>query len=143
MTFEKCIRFQISGNIKLAKNCYKKLIENKKITKKELYNSYCNLAIICNQLNQINEAIFFFNNAIKINPKSEIVYNHIGNLYAKIQNYDKAIFYFSKSLKINNKEKKTYFNMGLAFEKKGDISKGLKNYKLALKYDLVKVVQPF
>ena len=135
MNFEKCLKLQLSGDFSGAIDCYQKLIKLKNIGKKDLFNSYCNLAIIYQNSELPEKSLFFFKKSLKINSKSEIVFYNIANIYAKHNNFSLAIKYYLKYLEINKKNKKIYFNLGLAFEKQGNIFRAIKYYKQALKFD--------
>ena len=52
---------------------------------------------------QENEAIGFYNDALKINPSCVNTHNNLGSVHKQKQDYDQAINYFEKAVKINPK----------------------------------------
>ena len=52
---------------------------------------------------QENEAIGFYNDALKINPSCVDTHNNLGSIHKQKQDYDQAINYFEKAVKINPK----------------------------------------
>ena len=61
------------------------------------------MAFACMGRKQENEAIGFYNDALKINPSCVDTNNNLGSLHKHKQDYDQAINYFEKAVKINPK----------------------------------------
>lgn len=78
---------------------YLKASESKGVEKNEAY--YINLGL--NQYNsqQYDEAIKSWEEALKLNPRSAIVYNNIGSAYNAMKEYRKAIPFLEKALEID------------------------------------------
>jgi tetratricopeptide (TPR) repeat protein len=73
---------------------------------KEQFKALANLSYIYYHFGEIDTSIFIANEALVIAEKSgEIIlkariYNHLGNAYSKISEFDKSLHYFLESLKI-------------------------------------------
>ncbi len=87
-----------------------------------LENIYNNLGLVSKELNQIQEAINYHNNALEINKKTKnkknylFIINNLGLLYQK-QNFEKkAIEYFKKGLGFNSIKSKYPENYALLLE---------------------------
>jgi tetratricopeptide (TPR) repeat protein len=86
----------------------------------------------------------YYQKALKYAKNDEekaLVYNGIGNSYAKKGSWNDALDWLEKSRKINESQKNygpladNFFNMAEIYEKKGNGKEALNSYKEALKYD--------
>jgi tetratricopeptide (TPR) repeat protein len=76
--------------------------------------AWCLLAGIYNELN-LEEAIPYYERAIKLNPRYYLAYRGLGNYYLKNKNYFLAEFYYTKAVDINpNRFGPIYKNRALA-----------------------------
>jgi tetratricopeptide (TPR) repeat protein len=77
------------------------------------------LGILSAKYEKYDEAMIFFQKAIKIDPNSYVTYNNFGNLYLLLEQEQKALEAYSKSkaIKINNFN--VVINLALFYKKQG------------------------
>lgn len=64
--------------------------------------------------NQTGQAIYFYEEVIKIDPKQIDAINGLASAYLTSGNYEKTIDYSKKALLLNNESKEACFNLGAA-----------------------------
>ena len=89
-------------------------------------NSYANKG-------EYDKAIEAYQQAIKLNPKSESAYNNMGLSYSIKGEYDKAIEAFQQAIKLNPKDDSAYCYMGLSYGGKGKYDKAIETLQEAIK----------
>ena len=88
-------------------------------------------------LNQQNspECVSFYERSLKINNKSYLTFNGLGNFYLKTNQFEKAENYYSKAIEINPKRSaKIYKNRAYLREKLNKNSDAKEDLKSYLKY---------
>ena len=88
-------------------------------------------------LNQQNspECVSFYERSLKINARSYLTFNGLGNFYLKINQFEKAENYYSKAIEINPKRSaKIYKNRAYLREKLNKNSDAKEDLKSYLKY---------
>jgi len=96
--------------------------------KKTYIDTYLELGFATTKLKQNEEAIGFFKEAIKIDPKSHIPYNGIGEIYRdNIKDYTEATNWYNKSLDVKPKERKACYGIAYCLNSTG-------KYKDAIPY---------
>ena len=61
------------------------------------------LGICCVELNKIEDAIYYYQNEINLNPENAYAYNNIGEVYLNIKDYSNAILFLKKAEKIEER----------------------------------------
>jgi len=61
------------------------------------------LGICCVELNKIEDAIYYYQNEINLNPENAYAYNNIGEVYLNIKDYTNAIIFLKKAEKIDER----------------------------------------
>ncbi len=79
-----------------------------------------------------NEAIIYFNKALKIDPSFLIARQHLGNIYVKQQKYNKAINEYRHILKIAPHSIQTQISLAMTLEIQGDINAAISQYEKIL-----------
>ncbi len=78
-----------------------------------------NLGAILWHQGQIDEAMQFYEDAIKRNPDYYKAYSNLGAAYAKKGDLERAIGLYRKALKLNPRDAATHLNLGLALARLG------------------------
>ena len=76
-----------------------------------------------------------FTHAVKINPRSWMAYNNLGNALTMEGELDAAMGHFRRALEIDPAYARAYNNLGLALFKGGRIDEAMGNYRQALEID--------
>ena len=63
------------------------------------------------------DAIKYFENAIKSDPEAAIIYYNLGSTYLKMKEYTKAVNYLQKAVKLDPEFKEAHYNLALALGK--------------------------
>ena len=100
-------------------------------------NNSTALHLYATMLNQQNspECVSFYEKSLKINPRSYLTFNGLGNFYLKTNQFEKAENYYSKAIEINPKRSaKIYKNRAYLREKLNKNSDAKEDLKSYLKY---------
>ena len=100
-------------------------------------NNSTSLHLYATMLNQQNtpECVSFYEKSLKINARSYLSFNGLGNFYLKTNEFEKAENYYSKAIDINPKRSaKIYKNRAYLREKLGKNSDAKEDLKSYLKY---------
>ena len=89
------------------------------------------LNILINQ-NRLEEALFYGEKAININPNYAINYNILGVIYAKMGNLETAINYYYEALNIDANLVIAYKNIAAAFDWQDEMGKAIFYYEKAI-----------
>ncbi|MDP1675325.1 MAG: tetratricopeptide repeat protein [Bacteroidota bacterium] len=73
--------------------------------------------------NDLDNAIIYYQQAIKLNPNVYEVYNNLALSYKNKGYADKAIQYFEKAIELNPQNPDPYINLGKAYYDKGNFEK--------------------
>ena len=100
-------------------------------------NNSTALHLYATMLNQQNspECVSFYERSLKINTRSYLTFNGLGNFYLKTNQFEKAENYYSKAIEINPKRSaKIYKNRAYLREKLDKTSDAKEDLKSYLKY---------
>jgi tetratricopeptide (TPR) repeat protein len=100
-------------------------------------NNSTALHLYATMLNQQNapECVSFYEKSLKINARSYLSFNGLGNFYLKTNEFEKAENYYTKAIEINPKRSaKIYKNRAYLREKLGKNSDAKEDLKSYLKY---------
>ncbi len=101
----------------------------------EYYNAYMQLGIVY-ALKNNPICLDYYNNAIRINPKSDEVHYNIGMFFMENKKYNKAIERFTLLGKINPRNREAFFNLGYIHLNFLDVkAEALKNFTDAINAD--------
>lgn len=104
----------------------KESLQKSLMYKKDYINTYLELGFACTKLKEDDNAINWFNEAMKIDPKSHIPYNGIAEVYRdNKKDMDKAMEWYGKSLSVKTDERKACFGMGYCLNSKGRYSEAI------------------
>jgi tetratricopeptide (TPR) repeat protein len=94
-----------------------------------------NLANVYFSLNNVENAYYYQQKAVDINPMLAEARTNLGNIFLKKNMIDFAIEQYQIALKINSTDAKTYYNLASAYRKKERPDEAIKLYNIALEYD--------
>ena len=100
-------------------------------------NNSTALHLYASMLNQQNslDCVSFYERSLKINNKSYLTFNGLGNFYLKTNQFEKAENSYSKAIEINPKRSaKIYKNRAYLLEKQNKNSDAKEDLKSYLKY---------
>ncbi|NOZ83902.1 MAG: tetratricopeptide repeat protein [Epsilonproteobacteria bacterium] len=105
---------------------------NLKIKQAEIGNLY-NLGLAHYEINNYNEALQAFREAVKINPDHAKAFYGIGNIHMKLARHSEAIEAFKQAISLDSNFKDAHFNLGLSYLALGQKSKALEEYEILQK----------
>lgn len=115
-----------------AKDALKKSLE----FKKDYINTYLELGFASSKLKQDDEAISYFNDAMKLDSKSHVPYNGIAEVYRdNKKDCNMAISWYKKSLEIKAKERKACFGIGYCLNSSGKYFEAISYLKTAVEME--------
>ena len=125
-----------SEKLNILKNYPEALLSLKESIELDSNNSTA-LHLYATMLNQQNssECVSFYEKSSKINDRSYLTFNGLGNFYLKTNQFEKAENYYSKAIEINPKRSaKIYKNRAYLREKLNKNSDAKEDLKSYLKY---------
>ena len=125
-----------SEKLNILKNYPEALLSLKESIELDSNNSTA-LHLYATMLNQQNssECVSFYEKSSKINARSYLTFNGLGNFYLKTNQFEKAENYYSKAIEINPKRSaKIYKNRAYLREKLNKNSDAKEDLKSYLKY---------
>ncbi len=125
-----------SEKLNILKNSNEALAALKQAIELDSNNSTA-LHLYGSMLNQQNslDCVSFYERSLKINNKSYLTFNGLGNFYLKTNQFEKAESYYSKAIEINPKRSaKIYKNRAYLREKLNKNSDAKEDLKSYLKY---------
>ncbi|PHR72049.1 MAG: hypothetical protein COA66_07540 [Arcobacter sp.] len=111
----------------------KKILENILNIEKNNYEAIKNLGVINKSLGNLQEAIYYYIQAIRLNPNNAMNYNNLGNAFSEKKDYKRAILAFSDCIKRDAKNANVYNNLGMAYEGLNNNKRAVQAYKAAVK----------
>lgn len=111
-----------------ALDCFLKSV---KYNTKYMDSAYFNIGLIYSALKNFPNAIYYYNEAIKINDSDYQTYYNRGNVFAIMKEYDKAINDYTKSISLNEFSQ-TYFNRGNIFALTGKYNEAINDFTKAI-----------
>jgi tetratricopeptide (TPR) repeat protein len=120
--FEEALQLDEQGDKHRAKIGYLQAIEQEDC----LPDAYCNLAIIESLQGTHAQAIDFFTQCLKIEPRHFEAHYNLANLYGEIGNFSLAKAHYEISIQLEPEFPNSYFNLGLTLAMN-------KNFEAAIK----------
>lgn len=108
--FEEALMLDDQGNLKAAKEKYKKAIEELD----SLADAYCNLGILESQEGNHAKAIDCFTLCLKHAPRHYEAHYNLANLFAEAGNFQLAKIHYQVSIELEPTFPNNYFNLGIA-----------------------------
>jgi tetratricopeptide (TPR) repeat protein len=108
-TFEEALLQDDNHNLALAKELYRKAIEEEDC----LADAYCNLGIIESEEGNRAKAIDYFTRSLKADPRHYEAHYNLANLYAEAGDLNLAKFHYGIAIEIEPTFSNCYFNLGL------------------------------
>lgn len=93
---------------------------------------YSNLAAVLGMQGLHNEAAFFLEKSLGVNPVNSGAYNNLGIIWQNKGNLESAIYSYKKSLEIRPYNPEVHNNLGTALKEMGDYSQAISCYEKAL-----------
>lgn len=87
------------------------------------------------QLSNISEAIFYNQQAIRVDPNFGEAYSNLGNALKELGDVEGAIQAYSKSIKLKPKFADAYNNLACSYAQLGRIDQAIETYRMALVID--------
>jgi len=104
--------------------------------KKDYINTYLEMGFACNKLKEGDDAITWFQEALKIDAKSHIPYNGIAEVYRDTKkDPDMAMSWYQKTLAVKTDERKACFGMGYCLNTKGRYSEAVPYLQKAIQQE--------
>jgi tetratricopeptide (TPR) repeat protein len=108
-SFEEALMLDDQGNLKDAKEKYKKAIEEQD----SLADAYCNLGILESQEGNYAKAIDCFTLCLKHEARQYEAHYNLANLFAEVGNFSLAKIHYRVSIELEPSFPNNYFNLGL------------------------------
>ena len=121
--YTAAVQNQQKGNFVEAENLYKKILKEMPTH----VNTLSNLGTVYLQINDIEKATFYLQDALKIDPNSLIANSNLGVVFNHSSEYDKALKCFQKVINIDPRNADAHNNLGINYRQLGE-------YDLAKKY---------
>jgi len=93
---------------------------------------YSNLGTSYLDFGDIDQAIYYFNKAIQIDPNFAQAYYNRGTFYDNQGNSSQAISDFTKAIEINPRSANVYYNRGVLYYKQGNSSQAISDFTKAI-----------
>ncbi len=125
---ELALKEQKSGNLKIAENIYRKILE----VQPDNVNALHFLGLIYFEKKDFDSAIKYIGEALNLEPTYHEALLNMGVVLQAKGSFDEALQYFQKSLQFNPDCAETFKNIGTILQAKGDYDEAIINYKKAL-----------
>ncbi len=104
-----------------------------KITHGGIALPHNNIGVALAEQGKTNEAIYHYNEAIRLKPNYADAFNNRGSLYGTLKQYRLAIEDFNKAIALKRDYAKAYYNRGTAYLHLGQYRPALENYNEAIR----------
>ncbi len=126
--YRKVIQLAPGDNI--AKNNLAKA--TKKQREKEQALGFYKRANVLAKESEFDEAIQFYQKALKINPRFVMAHNNLANVYLLQKDFDKSITHYSKAIEIAPDFTEACYNLGVLLTRQGKIEQAIEQYRRTL-----------
>lgn len=100
---------------------------------KDNYMAHNILAASLIREKKINEAMYHYNESIRINPDYHFAYNNRGILYRNLGQYERAIKDFDAAIDLEPHSAIAYTNRGVAYDNLGQFKQAIEDYSMAIR----------
>ncbi len=112
-----------------ASKAFEKAIET---ADNDLDDILYHIAMAYVQAGDIQKAVEYFEDAVKVNPENEAALYELGFFCDQQGDFDKSIAYYNSYLDIDPFNFSTWFNLGITYNKAGKHDKAIEAYEFAL-----------
>jgi tetratricopeptide (TPR) repeat protein/peroxiredoxin len=98
-----------------------------------LANAWNNLGLIATEENQTEEAIHYFQQALRSSPDHLIALNNLGNAYRLQKNWDAARKSFERALEVSSTDAESNYGLAMVFAQADDTAEAYDYLQAALK----------
>ena len=123
--------FHLSGFYKDMETLFKHSIAKNP----NAWAAHNNLGLALADKGKLDEAIYHYNEAIKIKPDFAKALYNLGNTYSDIGQYEKAIEYYKGAVTYDPNYTMAINNMGVAYANMNDFEKAISSYNSVLEID--------
>jgi Flp pilus assembly protein TadD len=107
----------------------------KSIALKESGNTWFNLGQLALRENRAEDAITYFQNAVRVRPSHAPAQQNLGALLMNRKDYQQALVHLLEAQKLDPSSVATYLNLGITLEKLGNELDARRAYEIALQLD--------
>ena len=93
------------------------------------------LALISKRMNKPDEAMRYFEEALKSNPNDPTVHNNIGTIFFTAGNYAESLKAFTKAAQLNPNYAEAFANLGSSYGMMNDLNSAVNNFNRAVTID--------
>ncbi|MDD5064516.1 MAG: tetratricopeptide repeat protein [Phycisphaerae bacterium] len=97
------------------------------------YSEYINLGNTLRSEGKTHEAIFYYEEAMKLAPNFPEAYINLGNVFARKGEIDQAVIHYKKALQYDTDSFDAHYNLAIVLVERGKHSEAVKHYVTALK----------
>jgi len=126
--FNAGVNFYQQRNLLQAMHAYKKALQYDP----QFGEAYNNLALIYQEIGDLDQARETLQRATEINPHYEKAWNNLGIILLLQNRYGEAKEVFKKVLLLNPQHVESYLHLGVLYRKEGEIRKAAEYYQKAL-----------
>ena len=94
-----------------------------------------NIGILLSQHNRNEEALFHFQESVRLNPKSGVGFRNLGNSLQMAGKNSEAIEAYNEAVRINPNDIEGHFRLGYAYLLNGTINQAYREYRQLLRLD--------
>ncbi len=96
---------------------------------------YLTIGLKTKEDGNLMKAIYYFNEAVSVNPWDEFNYIALGQSYKEMGDYEKALIYIKKAVSLNPWSAEAHIDLGLLYNKIGDYEKSIKEFEYVVHLD--------
>jgi Flp pilus assembly protein TadD, contains TPR repeats len=86
----------------------------------------------CLENGEIEEAIAYFQQAIKLNPSCVGAYQNLGDISLKIEDFNEAINYYQKAIELKPDWWVVHHKLGKVFQEIGELDSAISSFRLSI-----------
>jgi len=95
--------------------------------------SHYNLGLLYDHQDDIEHALYHYQQAVRLQPENAWAHNNLGNMYHNLHQLDSAVVEFNKALRIDPKDSMAHNNLGLVFLSQGKLDAAAGQFQEALR----------
>jgi tetratricopeptide (TPR) repeat protein len=123
------------GDIFMARKMYREAIDVFREDKTKNPVIANKIGIAYHQMQQLDNARKYYEQAIKIKPDYAEAINNLGTVYYAKKSFGRATRYYQRALKYTPKSASIYSNLGTAYFARKKYKEAMETYQIALKLD--------
>ncbi|MDP9160302.1 MAG: FG-GAP-like repeat-containing protein [Acidobacteriota bacterium] len=99
-----------------------------------LPNSWNNLGLLATREQRFDEAIQYFQEALRLSPTALIALNNLGNAFRQQKQWDKARTVLERAIAVNAKDPEANYSLGMVFAQLNETEEAYKYLQAALQF---------